>query len=320
MPLAGLACCAAALDVLTRWRTRCTQREYPATGTFVAVDGTRVHVVERGHGRPVVLIHGLRGSTRDFEHSIMPALARRCRVIAVDRPGYGYSERLAEHPGSPLAQAELLHAALAQLEIERPVLVGHSMGAAVVMAYVARFPEDVAAFVTLCGHTLPFDGGPGSLAKLVARPVVGKLLLRLGVTPLGLVVAPTLLRHVFAPQRPPRDYARAATLLALRPASFRASSDDRRCMDDGLRAIHREFGRFRPPGVLLAGRADRVISPNESLSLHRIVPRSEMSVLPGVGHMPHFAAPQAVLEAIDRAWDLADEAAREGAPTSRAAR
>jgi pimeloyl-ACP methyl ester carboxylesterase len=267
----------------------------------------------------VVLVHGLRGSTRDFEHSVVDMLARRYRVVAVDRPGYGYSERLLTDGASPAAQAELLHGTLQQLGVERPVLVGHSMGAAVVMAYATRFPDETAAFVTLCGHVLPFDGGAGPLAGLVARPVFGALFLRFLVTPLGLLVGPVLLRHVFAPQRPPADYARAATLLAVRPHSFLASSRDRQGMDAGLRAVSKGFAALRPPGVLVAGRADRVVSPNESLSLHRIVPRSELVVLPGVGHMPHFAQPTAVLEAVERAWALADEAARGSKAASRAA-
>ena len=293
------------LGLFTAWRTRHTARCYPPAGRLLDVGDTAVHVVERGRGKPVVLLHGLRGSTRDFEHSILDALASRYHVLAVDRPGYGHSTRPREDLGSPLTQAELLHRTLARLGVHRPLLVGHSMGAVVALAYASCYPHDTAALVTISGHVLPFDGGAGPLAGLVARPLLGRLLLHFVVTPLGLVAAPALLRRVFAPQRPPAGYARAATLLALRPASFRASSADRRRMDAGLRLIYKDFPRLRRPAVLVAGRADRIISPNESLSLQRIMPRAELVVLPGVGHMAHFAAPQAVLRAVDRAWQLA---------------
>jgi pimeloyl-ACP methyl ester carboxylesterase len=273
----------------------------------VSTCGARLHVVDRGSGPAVVLLHGLRGSTRDFEHSILDALAVRYRAVAVDRPGYGYSERPPGASGdSPLVQAELIHDALQQLSVERPIIVGHSMGAAVALAYAVKFPADTGAVVTLCGHVLPFDGfGGGPLAALATTPLLGKALTATVLAPLGLLVAPTLLRHVFRPQRPPADYARAATRLALRPAAFVASSEDRRSMDGGLQQIYRDFPSIGTALVVVTGRADHVLSPAESLSLHRLVPRSELIVLPSSGHMPHFADPEAAIAAIDRAQVLA---------------
>ena len=282
------------------------ERDYPPNGRFVSAGGLRLHVVDRGSGPAVVLLHGLRGSTRDFEHSILDALAARYRAIAVDRPGYGYSERPPGATGdSPLVQAELLHDALRQLGVQRPVVVGHSMAAAVALAYAVKFPSDTGAVVTLCGHVLPFDGfGGGPLAALAITPLLGRALTATLLAPLGRLVAPALLRYVFRPQHAPAEYARAATRLALRPAAFIASSEDRRSMDGGLRQIYEEFPGLRAPLVIVTGRADHVLSPAESLSLHRLVPGSELIVLPSSGHMPHFADPEAVIAAIDRAQEL----------------
>jgi pimeloyl-ACP methyl ester carboxylesterase len=300
----GAAAGAAAL--FTVWRTRRTEREYPPAGSVVTARGVRLHLFERGSGPPVVLLHGLRGSTRDFECSILGALAERYRVIAVDRPGYGYSERPGARGDSPLVQAELLHDALQQLGVQRPIVVGHSMAAAVALAYAVGYPADTGAVVTLCGHVLPFDGfAAGPLAALATTPVLGRVLASTVFAPFGLLAAPALLRHVFRPQQPPAGYARAATLLALRPRAFVASAEDRRSMDGGLLQIYRQFPGLRAPLVIVTGRADHVLSPAESLSLHRLVPRSEFVMLPASGHMPHFADPEAVIAAIDRAAQLA---------------
>jgi len=304
---AAAATAAGAAALFTIWRTRRTESEYPPAGRLVTARGVRLHVVDRGDGPPVVLLHGLRGSTRDFEYSILDALAERYRVIAVDRPGYGYSERPGARGDSPVVQAELLHDALGRLGAERPIVVGHSMAAAVALAYAVGYPADTAAVVTLCGHVLPFDGfAAGPLAALATAPVLGRLLAATVLAPLGLLVAPALLRHVFRPQEPPAGYARAATLLALRPRAFVASAEDRRSMDDGLRSIYAEFPGLRAPLVIVTGRADHVLSPAESLSLHRLVPGSAFVMLPGSGHMPHFADPEAVIAAIDRARRLSD--------------
>ena len=302
----ALAAAAGGAALFTASLTRRAERDYPPSGRFVNAGGVRLHVVDRGSGPAVVLLHGLRGSTRDFEHSILDALAIRYRAIAVDRPGYGYSERpLGTKGDSPLGQAELLHDALQHLGVERPIVVGHSMAAAVALAYVVRFPGETGAVVTLCGHVLPFDGfGAGPLAVLATTPLLGRLLAATVLAPLGLLVAPALLQHVFGPQPVPADYARAATRLALRPTAFIASAQDRRSMDGGLQQIYKDFPTLRAPLVIVTGRADHVLGPAESLSLHRLVPGSELIVLRGSGHMPHFADPEAVIAAVDRAARL----------------
>ena len=301
-----LAAAAGGAALLTALLTRRAERRYPPSGRFVNAGGVRLHVVDRGSGPSVVLLHGLRGSTRDFEHSILDALALRYRAIAVDRPGYGYSERPPGAMGdSPLVQADLLHDALLQLGVERPVVVGHSMAAAVALAYAVRYPAETGAVVTLAGHVLPFDGfGAGPLAVLATTPLLGPALAATVLAPLGLLVAPALLRHVFTPQSPPADYARPAIRLALRPQAFVASAEDRRSMDGGLQQVYKDFPALRAPLVIVVGRADHVLGPAESLSLHRLVPGSELIVLAGSGHMPHFADPEAVIAAIDRAARL----------------
>ena len=76
-------------------------------------------------------------------------------------------------------------------------------------------------------------------------------------------------------------------------------------MDSGLQTVYKEFPSLRAPLVIVTGRADHVLSPAESLSLHRLVPGSEFVMLPASGHMPHFAEPEAVIAAIDRARQLA---------------
>jgi pimeloyl-ACP methyl ester carboxylesterase len=302
----ALAAASGGAALFTAALTRRAERDYPPSGRFVNTGGVRLHVVDRGSGPAVVLVHGLRGSTRDFEHSILDALAVRYRAIAVDRPGYGHSERPPGTMGdSPMVQAELLHDALQQLGVERPIIVGHSMAAAVALSHAVRFPAGTGAVVTLCGHVFPFDGfGAGPLAVLATTPLVGRALAATVLAPLGLLVAPALLRHFFAPQSPPADYARAAIRLALRPRAFVASAEDRRSMDAGLQQIYKDFPTLRAPLVIVTGRADHVLGPAESLSLHRLVPGSELIVLRDSGHMPHFADPEAVIAAIDRAARL----------------
>src|SRR5437016_2867512 len=88
-----------------------------STSKFVIVDGTRLHFVIKGEGRPVVLIHGNPGSAQDWTRVFGP-LAALHRVIAFDRPGHGSSERPKHIEATVEVQARLLHDALKQLRSE----------------------------------------------------------------------------------------------------------------------------------------------------------------------------------------------------------
>src|SRR3954463_831373 len=104
-------------------------------GRFVEVDGVRVHYIARGKGRPVVLIHGNGTMAEDFLIcGLLDQLAQHYRVIAVDRPGFGHTERPRHRVWTASAQAHLAHRVLERLNVERPIVVGHSWGTLVALA------------------------------------------------------------------------------------------------------------------------------------------------------------------------------------------
>src|SRR6266481_7578084 len=105
-----------------------------STSKFVTVDGTLLHFVVRGAGPPVVLIHGNPGSGQDWTRLFAP-LAAHHEVVAFDRPGHGRSQRPRHIDATIEVQARLLHDALKQLHVERPIVVGHSWGGALALVY-----------------------------------------------------------------------------------------------------------------------------------------------------------------------------------------
>ena len=101
----------------------------------------RLHYSDRGTGRPVLLIHGNAVTGDDYNTSgVAERLLGTCRVVIFDRPGFGHSERPRWRPWAAFEQAELLHKALDQLEVRRPVVVGHSWGTLVALARAIRHP------------------------------------------------------------------------------------------------------------------------------------------------------------------------------------
>ena len=146
----------AAMTAYNIYRARKAEREHPPTGRFVTVDGVRLHYIEKGEGPPVVLLHGNVVTAEDFRTSgVLELLARRHRVIAFDRPGFGYSDRPHGSAWSARAQADLLRDALVVLGIKRPVVLGHSWGAAVALALALNHPDDVRGLVLLSGYYYP---------------------------------------------------------------------------------------------------------------------------------------------------------------------
>ena len=175
-----LVATAATLGAMTAYnvyRARKTEREHPPTGRFVTVDGVRLHYLEKGEGSPVVLLHGNVVTAEDFQTSgVLDLLARRHRVIAFDRPGFGYSDRPHGSAWSARAQADLLRDAFVILGINRPVVLGHSLGAAVALALALNHPDDVRGLVLLSGYYYPTLRADVLLSSPPAIPILGDLL------------------------------------------------------------------------------------------------------------------------------------------------
>jgi alpha-beta hydrolase superfamily lysophospholipase len=132
--LIGSAAALGAAAVYAAAKARGAERRYPPIGHFMSVNGVRLHYIERGQGEPLVLIHGNGTMAEDFLVSgIVDKLAARYRVIIIDRPGYGYSER-PRALWTPRAHATLYQAALERLGVSQAVVLGHSWGSLVAVA------------------------------------------------------------------------------------------------------------------------------------------------------------------------------------------
>jgi pimeloyl-ACP methyl ester carboxylesterase len=276
-------------------------------GAFVTAAGARVHYVRAGSGPPVVYIHGAKGSVYDFTLSVSRPLSERYTAAAMDRPGSGFSARPADGRNSPQAQAEVLRAAAVTLGLERPVLVGHSLGAAVALAWALDAPESVAAVVTLGGYVLPLGGPPPWVTRLLRAPLLLRGVGALGRSPLGRPLVRSAVERAFFPTTPPDEYLEIAPRLALEAAALVNDGEDRKVAEEGLAALRPRYPALSVPLVVVVGAQDRMVPPAVSERLHALVSQSELVRVPGAGHMPQFSAPDAVVAAVDRAAALAGE-------------
>ncbi len=268
------------------------------------VSGMRLHFVRSGDGPPVVYIHGAKSSVYDLVLSIGDRLAERYTAVAIDRPGSGFSDRAPTGDATPQAQAAILRAAAAELGLERPILLGHSFGAAVALAWALDAPGEVAAVVTLGGYVIPLGGPPPWVVAMMRSRTTLRAVGRLGRSRLGRPLVDAALRRAFYPGPVPERYARLAPALALDDSRLISDGADRKGAEAGLRALLPRYATLDVPVVVVVGDQDRMVPPSSSLALNDTLPRSELVRLPGAGHMPQFTAPDAVLAAVDRAAEL----------------
>jgi pimeloyl-ACP methyl ester carboxylesterase len=288
-----------------------------APGDFVVVAGVRVHYVRAGRGQPVIYVHGAKGSVYDFSLSIGERLAERYTAVAMDRPGSGFTARPAQGENSPQAQAAVLRAAAVELGLERPVLLGHSYGAAVALAWALDAPADVAAVVTLGGYVLPLGGPPPWVVSLLRFPAVLRAVGALGRSRLGRPLVESAVQRAFSPGSPPPAYVRIAPRLALEAANLIGDGRDRKVAERSLAALRPRYPGLAVPLVILAGAQDGIVPPAVSERLRALVPGAELVRIHGAGHMPQFTAPDAVVAAVDHAAELAGAAPTFASPGER---
>src|SRR3954469_19769041 len=200
---AGAAIGALAISALyNRQRAEQAERDNPPAGRFIEVNGVRLHYVERGRGEPLVLLHGNGSMIQDFESSGLLAMAaKKYRVIAFDRPGFGHSERPRATIWTPEAQADLIHAALSKIGISRAIVLGHSWGASVATALALKYPQDVGGLVLASGYYYPSVRADVVLASGPAVPVIGDVM-RYTLAPiLGRMMWPLVLRKILGPRQ-----------------------------------------------------------------------------------------------------------------------
>jgi pimeloyl-ACP methyl ester carboxylesterase len=275
----------------------------PPAGYFVDVPGARLHVVERGQGPALLLVHGLAGQLSHFTYGIVDQLAAHYRVVAVDRPGSGYSVRAAGASATLGAQADVLAALIERLELGRPVVVGHSLGGAVALALAQRHPHRVAGLALVAPLTHLIEDVPTAFKGLViAQPWLRTLVAWTLAVPLGMAKRDDVLAAVFGPEAVPRDFAtRGGGLLALRPSHFIAACADLAAANEDLPQMMRLYATMQLPVSIFYGRADRILDPQtQGEALAAKLPGAELLLLDG-GHMLPITAPDRTAEFIRQA-------------------
>lgn len=285
--------------IVNRFIAKRTERNNPPRGKFVEVNGVRLHYIERGDGEPLVLLHGNGSMIQDFVSSgLLEKAAHKYRVIVFDRPGFGFSDRPRLTIWTPEAQAELIHKALRQIGISHAVVLGHSWGASVAIALALRDPALVSRLVLASGYYYPTVRGD-VLFSWQAIPVIGDILSYTLSPILARVMWPALMKKIFGPSVVPKKFAGFPKEMALRPSQLRASAAESALMVPAAFASRKDYAALTMPVAIIAGEDDKLVDTDkQSARLHQDITQSTLRRVPGVGHMVHQSATDAVMAAI----------------------
>jgi pimeloyl-ACP methyl ester carboxylesterase len=271
---------------------------FPPQGVSVPVAGGRLHLRDMGPrdappSRIVVMVHGASCNHMALMLPLAePLVAAGFRVIAIDRPGHGHSDR----PGgradaSPVRQAALIAEAMRAVGAPEAIVLAHSFAGAIGTVMAINHPGQVKALALIAPVSHPWPGGVTWYNHPGSWPVVDLLFSNtLPVAGFSLT-AQAGVDSVFAPQAAPAGYIDATQLpLMLRPANFRANAQDMTGLAGHIAEWSTRYGEIRQPVTLISGDRDTIVSTTiHTEQLARQLPDARKVILPGVGHVPHHA-------------------------------
>jgi len=275
---------------------------FPPEGKFLDVGADRVHYTDRGKGPAIVFVHGLCGNLRNFAYLDMERLARSHRVIVIDRPGAGRSVRGADSPANIYAQARMVAQCIEKLGLDKPVLVGHSLGGAISLAVGLNHPQVIRRLALIAPLTHAESTPPGAFKGLVLpSPLVRRLVSWTLAIPLSIINSRKAIAAVFAPEAMPKDFPfKGGGLLGLRPHVFYAASSDLVAAPEDLPDMECRYASMTVPVDVLYGRGDRILNvKRQGEALKQKLDRVNLRIIDG-GHMLPVTQP-----ALTTDWVLA---------------
>ena len=239
-----------------------------------------------GQGQTLVLLHGFCEDSTMWA-DFVPLLSKKYQILTIDLSGFGQSDLLNEH--SIEAMSEAVHAVIKQLSIQQCVLIGHSMGGYVGLAFAEQYPQYLMGLGLF--HSHPYAD---SETKITNRKKTIRFIERHGIAPF----AGQFVRNLFAPAFVQNHKAFIDDLV--HKTSMHHS-------DAVIAASHAMIKRksradvlsqLTCPALFIVGKQDNAVSLENSLEQLQLAPIASVHILEQVGHMGMFEVPSHSLEIV----------------------
>lgn len=314
----SLAALIAVSWLYTQRHIRRARERHPPEGEILEVGGVDVHLVRRGEGNgsPVLCLHGLNGFLQDWTQTpIVDALAQDHDVVAIDRPGYGWSSRPRAKLSDPRVQADWLVELLDALGWDEPVLVvGHSWGGGLAMTLAVRHPERVRGLVLLGPYLYPLTEPDDWFHNLPRAPFLRSVIGHAFLAPAMRLLGPRYISASFGPEPIPQGYHEMWLDISAQPDHFDTTLEELRTIDPALHEVSRGYQEVQVPIRVITGDSDESVDPRlNGRRLTQELDQADLVWLEGVGHMVPWLHSQWVLDAVEdverrRAEDAAAKA------------
>lgn len=267
-----------------RWQSARTQNAMPGPShleelvpesLFVEIDGCKVHYVQAGHGPAIVLLHGI-GASIFIWRMLFPILQKKFRVIAIDLPGFGQSDKPAKRQYGLDAQTNVVEKVLAHLDVHNTTLVGSSMGGTIALWLAKQHPHRFERVVALAPavDSTRVSAATHRLASVAPlfRHAINRMTMK------------RILRYVIA-----RDERISDAVVERYLAPFQDDGSSLRSFvaatellsDSRLPA---ELSEVASQVLLIHGRQDVMVSLSSIEKLAKIIPQAEISIHETSGH------------------------------------
>jgi pimeloyl-ACP methyl ester carboxylesterase len=261
-------------------------------GRLLEVDGQSMFVRQSGAGPDIVLLHGLGDSSLGWQYLERPLVEAGYRVTVWDALGAGRSAKPADGDYSLAAHLCRLERVFDLVDIDRSIVVGHSLGGSLALAFAHAHPERTTA-LCLIDPAAYREGALGGRwfwdVPLVAEAV-------LGVMSTEMLVDFGLGQNFGDRERIPSDlrklYIREAKRDQVVGALIR---QERQLVPDDAEAWEAGHRSIRAPTLILWGEKDALVPVAQGLRLQREIAGAELVVFPDLAHSPQLEDPQAVL-------------------------
>jgi pimeloyl-ACP methyl ester carboxylesterase len=184
----------------------------------------------------------------------------------------------------------------------KALLIGHSFGGSVALAWTLDAPETVSGLMLLAAPSHVWSTGPSLRNRIASNPIGGPILANLAAAFVPDRMIEASIRDVFAPQAPPDNYAEdIAVRLSLQPDVIQANATDLVRLKTHIHRMVPLYDSLTMPVEIIHGTADTIVWPNiHSIPLAERLPHANLQLLDGIGHMPHHTSTSAMLDALDR--------------------
>ena len=280
--------------IFTAIITQKIKQSIPKFGKTTVLQDAEIHWYEAGQGRPIIMLHGLAGNLRNFTYALTEKLDRDYRVIAIDRAGCGWSKRSKSEIATLQEQARIISEFIEQEQIEKPLIVGHSLGGAIALALALEYKNQIAGLALICPVTQPVDKVPDIFRFLnISSPFLRFFVAHTFSSFIGILTRKNTFEIAFAPEPISENFSiRGGGDLALSSKAFIKTSED---LVFALSSASLLVGREQEldvPTKILFGEEDKIIDAKLHGEKFAKLSGANIKILSGKGHMLPLTQPE----------------------------